>query len=61
MLALVNANRMTPPIAPIGLDYIAGAVRSAGIEMDLLDLSLAVDADAAMDAFFAAKQPIWWG
>ncbi len=27
MITLINANRMSPPIAPIGLDYVAGAVR----------------------------------
>ena len=27
MLTLINTNRMQPPIAPLGLDYVAGAVR----------------------------------
>ena len=30
MLTLINTNRMTPPIAPVGLDYMAGAARAAG-------------------------------
>jgi radical SAM superfamily enzyme YgiQ (UPF0313 family) len=38
MLALVNTNRMQPPIAPIGLDYVATAARRAGIEVEVLDV-----------------------
>ena len=34
MLVLINTNQMVPPIAPIGLDYVAGAARRAGIEAD---------------------------
>ena len=29
MLLLINTNRMLPPIAPVGLDYVAGAARRA--------------------------------
>jgi radical SAM superfamily enzyme YgiQ (UPF0313 family) len=41
MLALINTNRMQPPIAPIGLDYVATAVRQAGFEAGVFDLCLA--------------------
>ena len=37
-VALVNTNRITPPIAPIGLDYVAEALRAAGHVADILDL-----------------------
>jgi radical SAM superfamily enzyme YgiQ (UPF0313 family) len=57
VLTLINTNRMTPPIAPIGLDYVAGAARRAGIETDLVDLALAADPDAALKARFAGKTP----
>ena len=40
MLTLINTNRMRPPIAPIGVDYVAAAVRRAGFEVDVLDLCL---------------------
>jgi len=40
MITLVNANRMIPPIAPVGLDYVAGAARRAGLEVAILDLCL---------------------
>ena len=38
-ILLVNTNRMTPPIAPIGLDYLAAALRKAGLGVRLLDLA----------------------
>ncbi len=37
-VALVNTNRIIPPIAPIGLDYVAEALGAAGHESDILDL-----------------------
>jgi radical SAM superfamily enzyme YgiQ (UPF0313 family) len=56
-IALVNTNRMTPPIAPLALDYLAGAARQAGLETDLVDLCLVDDPDAAMRAYFAGRSP----
>lgn len=47
MLTLVNANRMLPPIAPVGLDYVAGAARAAGIDTEIVDLCLPSDASSA--------------
>jgi len=29
-VALVNTNRIKPPIAPIGLEYVAEAINAAG-------------------------------
>ena len=57
MLTLINTNRMLPPIAPVGLDYVAGAARRAGLEVELLDLCLADDPAAALDDYFAHRQP----
>jgi radical SAM superfamily enzyme YgiQ (UPF0313 family) len=57
MLALINTNRMTPPIAPVGLDYIAGVARRAGFEVDLLDLCLVDDPETALSAYFTAHRP----
>ncbi len=51
-VALVNSNRMRPPIAPIGLDYIAEALHAAGHQVDLLDLCWEPDPPAAIAAFF---------
>ena len=52
---LVNTNRMTPPVAPIGLDYLAESLSAAGHEPRLLDLcfsdDIGADIGAAVDAF----------
>src|SRR4030067_834843 len=37
-VALVNTNRIYPPVAPIGLDYVAEALRASGHRPELLDL-----------------------
>ena len=57
MITLINTNRMSPPIAPIGLDYLAGAARSAGIEVEVLDLGLAGDPPGAMREYFSSRRP----
>jgi tryptophan 2-C-methyltransferase len=57
MLTLINSNRMTPPIAPLGLDYVGGALRREGIEVELLDLCLAADPDGALCDYFSAQRP----
>jgi len=57
MLALINTNMMTPPIAPIGLDYIASAAKSFGIETEVLDLCLQENKQAGIEKFFRDKSP----
>ena len=57
MLTLVNANRMMPPIAPVGLEYVAGAARRAGLEVEILDLCLAEDPAGLAAAHFAENSP----
>jgi hypothetical protein len=42
-VALVNTNRINPPIAPIGLDYVAEALYSEGIDVEVLDLCWSED------------------
>jgi len=48
---------MQPPIAPVGLDYIASAAQAAGIKVEILDLCLAEDPSAALKQYFASHQP----
>jgi len=57
MLTLVNTNRMQPPIAPVGLDYVAGALGRAGVEVELVDLCLADDPEAALARHFSQHSP----
>ncbi|MGA2092836.1 MAG: radical SAM protein [Sedimentisphaerales bacterium] len=57
MLTLINTNTMQPAIAPIGLDYIAGAAKQAGIETELVDLCLAQNPDTALQNYFAKSKP----
>jgi radical SAM superfamily enzyme YgiQ (UPF0313 family) len=54
MLTLINTNTMQPAIAPVGLDYIAGVARKAGLDVDIVDLCLADDPDAALREYFAS-------
>lgn len=57
MIALVNTNRMRPPIGPVGLDYVAGAAAAAGIGVEVVDLCLSEDGEAALRAFFSRHSP----
>jgi radical SAM superfamily enzyme YgiQ (UPF0313 family) len=57
MIVLVNTNRMSPPVAPIGLDYMASSVKKAGIGVELLDLALVDNPDEAMKAYFSENNP----
>ncbi len=55
-VALVNTNRMQPPIAPIGLDYLAEALAATGHEPVLLDLCWENDPAAAIARFFSGSE-----
>jgi len=57
MLTLINTNRMTPVIGPIGLEYVAEAAVLAGIEVDVLDLALCDDPAAALCEHLSTRQP----
>ena len=56
MLTLINTNRMTPPIGPIGLDYIAAAVPQASIDVEILDIGLAEEPTEAIKEHFSIRQ-----
>ncbi len=55
-VALVNTNRISPPIAPIGLDYVAEALGKAGHEVFLLDLCWEERWEDAADRFFRERE-----
>lgn len=55
-VALVNTNRVRPPIAPIGLDYVAEALGASGHEVFLLDLCWEPRWEDAVDRFFRERE-----
>src|SRR4030066_1626757 len=52
-VALVNTNRITPPVAPIGLDYVAETLRASGHRPELLDLCWEEQWEPAIGRFMA--------
>lgn len=57
MLTLINTNRMTPSIGPIGLEYVAEAAQRQGIEVSVLDLALCGEPDVALRDYLANHAP----
>ncbi len=54
---LINTNQMQPPIAPIGLDYIAGSLRTSGIDTEALDLCLTDKPSEVLKSYFENNNP----
>lgn len=52
-VALINTNRMKPPIAPIGLEYVAEALASMGHHPEIIDLCWAEDWKVEIAQFFS--------
>lgn len=50
-VALINTNRIQPPVAPIALDYLAEALHAAGHSIELLDLCWEEDPRSAVERF----------
>jgi len=48
---------MQPPIAPIGLDYIAGSLQASGIQAEVLDLCLTDKPNEILKSYFANNNP----
>ena len=57
-VVLVNPNRMKPAIAPIALDYLAGALAANGFQVDILDLCFSEDWARDIDAYFNDYDPV---
>ncbi len=55
-IALINTNRMQPPIAPIGLDYVAEALNAAGHSVKLLDLCWENNSQSAIVRFLEKSE-----
>ena len=58
-LLLVNTNqaRMPDPVPPIGLSYLASAVREAGHDCDLFDLTFLAEYEADLKSQILDQQP----
>ncbi len=56
-VVLINSNRMKPPVAPLALDYIGGALKAAGYVVRLVDLSLCED-DSYIEKVVGEAEPI---
>lgn len=56
-LVLINGNRITPPIAPVGLEYTAEAARRSGCRVEIADLALAEDPAAELELALRQRQP----
>ena len=57
MLLLINANRMQPPIAPVGIDYVGDYARAAGIEVEFFDMTLVDRPVEVLGEFLRDKSP----
>lgn len=56
-IILVNTNMMSPPIGPIGLDYMAGFAKQEGIEVDVVDLCLTSEPEESLSDYFGEHSP----
>ena len=56
-MLLVNTNRMKPPIAPVGLEYVASASAEAGRLADILDLCMVEDPGRSLREYFSRCSP----
>ena len=54
---LVNPNRLQPPVAPLGLEYLADALWAEGMEVSLLDLCLEADPGTAAAGTLSRLDP----
>ncbi len=54
---LINTNCMQPPIAPVGLDYIAGTLEAEGVPAAILDLALEEEPLGAVERHLRSESP----
>lgn len=55
-VALVNSNRIKPPISPLGLEYVAEALLAGGHEVNILDLCWEEQPEKAISGFFNDRE-----
>ncbi len=54
---MINPNVMRPPIAPLGLEYVADALHRAGYAPELCDLTFAEDWGGTLESAIAGATP----
>ena len=55
-VALVNTNRIKPPISPLGLEYVAETLFAAGHEVSILDLCWDEQPEKVIPGFFSTQE-----
>jgi radical SAM superfamily enzyme YgiQ (UPF0313 family) len=60
-ILLLNSNLMTPPVAPIALDYLASALVEHGYSVDVLDLCFSADPFFDIKNYFRSQNPLLVG
>lgn len=56
-VVLVNTNRLRPPVAPVGLDYMADVLRAQGVGVLLVDLCFESDGEPAIAERLRGVEP----
>lgn len=51
-VVLVYANRLKPPVAPLGLEYLSNALKRKGFEVNILDLCFVNNLREAIERYF---------
>ena len=60
-IALINSNDMKPPVAPIAIEYLAGALAAAGFGVEVIDCSFGEDPAGEIRRRLAAIDPLLVG
>jgi radical SAM superfamily enzyme YgiQ (UPF0313 family) len=55
---LVNTNVTRPPVSPVGLEYVAEALKEAEVQVQVLDLAFATDWKSALKTKFLETEPL---
>ena len=55
---LVNANTLSPPVSPVGLEYVAESLREHRISVRVVDLAFEADVEGALRRALAATEPL---
>jgi len=55
---LVNANISRPPVSPVGLEYVAEALLSRGVKVEVVDLAFEADWKGALRRALSGAEPL---